>query len=481
MKTWLQGKPAVIIGDPASVFPQQLASFWRRQGLEVAIVTRRWQGPPQLEDGTKILQSFDSESPALRERLSALHEHWLRVERGVNAWERSRYRRAMGPPEHRDYHPSFAGSLVLAVSIPPFVAQLDPAFVFGQEAFSYGLATALCTASPKVLMPWGGDIFRFAETSSIAYAMVRRALHEIDLVVPDGISLAHKVVARFGVPADKVQSVSWGVDRRLFRRASEEERRAFCARHRIDPASLIILNIRRFKPRWGCDLATEAFSRLALEDTRLQFFAIGGQGSEPYVAEARKQISGKSLEHRIRIFDGHMPDVAVQELISVADIFISLVRLNDGRSYSILEGAAAGAMPVLSDLAEYREMERLGFRALFTEKLDASAVVAAVQRAIHDPALRTEIAVANQQYLGEYEDREYNMTRLLHLIASCPVRMGERVRPGISYALTVIDEIIGGRKHLGLLSNLVRLRLGCRHPLRSARSAWRELRMFLHF
>ncbi|MDE2059269.1 MAG: glycosyltransferase family 4 protein [candidate division NC10 bacterium] len=444
-------------------------------------MTRRWQGPLQLEDGTKILQSVDSESPALHERLSALHEHWLRVERGVNAWERSRYRRAMGPPEHRDYHPSFANSLVEAVSIPPFVAQLDPAFIFGQEVFTYGLATALCTAGPKVLMPWGGDVFRFSETSSVAFTMVRRALHGVDLVVPGAVVGAQRVVDRFGVPAEKVYVNSWGIDRTLFRRASEEERRAFCIRHRIDPASLIILNIRRFKPRWGCDLVTEAFSRLALEDATLQFFALGGEGSESFVAEARKRILAKGLARRITILDGHIPDASVRQLVSVADIFTSLVRLNDMGSDSVKEGAAAGATPVVSDIASNREMERLGFRALFTEKLDASAVVAAVQRAIHDPALRAEVAAANQRYLEKYEDNDYNMLRLLDLIASCPVRTEESARAGISYTLAVIDEIIGGRKHLGLLSNLVRLRRGCSHPLNSARSAWRELRMFLHF
>jgi glycosyltransferase involved in cell wall biosynthesis len=231
-------------------------------------------------------------------------------------------------------------------------------------------------------------------------------------------------------------------------------------------------------PRWGWDIALEAFLRLAAEDARLQFFALGGHGSEPYVAEAHKRIRAEGLEHRIRIFDGHIPDRAVQELISVADVFTSLVRLNDMRSSSILEGAAAGATPVLNDLAEYREMERLGFQALFIEQLDVSAVVKAVRRAIQEPSLRTEIAAANQRYLEEHEDNENNMLRLLDLIASCPARTEERARPDISDALTVIDEIIGARKQLGIVSCLSRLRRGCRHPLRSARSAWQDLRVF---
>jgi glycosyltransferase involved in cell wall biosynthesis len=481
MKNWRQGKTALIIGDPAHFGPRRLAAFWRSLGLEVAIVTRRWKGPRQLEDGTKILQSFDSESSSLREQLSSLHKYWLRVEHGVNVWERSRYRRAMGPLEHRDYYPSFANSLVQAASIPQLVAQLDPAFVFGQEAFAYGLATALCTASPKVLMPWGGDIFSFAESSSIGFAMVRRALHGVDLVVPSAVVGARLVEDGFGVPSEKVRAVSWGVDRGLFRKASGEGRRLFCAKHNIDPTSFIILNVRRLMPRWGWNVALEAFIQLAEEDERLKFFALGGPGSEPFVAEARKRISAKGLQRRITIFDGHIPDSAVQELISVTDIFTSLVpvSLNDMRSSSILEGAAAGATPVLSDLAEYREMERLGFRALFAERLETPGVVVALRRAIQEPALRAEIAAANERYLQTHEDRERNQLRLLDLIASLPVRMEGRSRPSISDAMTVIQEIIGTRKHLALLASFLRVRRGCRHPLRSARSAWRDLRVHL--
>ena len=433
-------------------------------------MTRRWQGPPQLEDGTKIFQSFDSESPALRKKLSSLREHWRRFERYVNHSERSRYRRAMGPPEHRDYHPSFVGSFVRAVSIPPFVARLNPAFVFGQDAFAYGLATALCPIHPKVLMPWGGDVFRFAETSSVAFEMVRWSLNSADLVVPGALAGVQHIVKRFGVPADRVHAVSWGIDRTLFRRASEQERRTFCAEHAIAPSSLIITNIRLFMPRWGCDLALEAFLQLAEEDEILRFFAIGGRGdSKPFVAEARKRISAKGLDDRIRIFDGHIPDTAMQQLVSVTDIFTSLVRLNDMGSASILECAAASATPVLSDIPSNREIERLGFRAFFVKTLDASGVSAALRRAINaPPSIRAEMAAANQRYLEVHEDREQNMLRLLDLIADCRVEGIEVGSKDISDVMTVINEIIGARTDLNLLSRLVGFPWACSRHLRSA-------------
>jgi hypothetical protein len=186
------------------------------------------------------------------------------------------------------------------------------------------------------------------------------------------------------------------------------------------------------------------------------------------------------MERRITIFDGQISHESVGKLFSVADVFLSVIRTNDMRSLSILEGAAVGATPVLSDVAEYREMERLGFRALFIERLDAEAVAFAVRRAIHDPGLRAEIAAANRQYLDEHEDGERNMLRLLDLIESCPASMEEHTRQDTHDASAVIAEMIGPQKHLGLKYNLLRLRRGGRHPLRSARFVWRNLQALLH-
>jgi glycosyltransferase involved in cell wall biosynthesis len=444
MREAMARKPVVIIGHPEHFAPRLLAAFWRTLGMDVAIVTRSWDGPAQLPDGTRILQSLSAESAERRDQLNALHGTWERLERDITREEYRRYTEAMGPPEHRDYHPSLADSFIKAMSIPPFVDELDPAFVLGQEVFSYGLATALCSSRPRVLMPWGGDVFRFADTSSVAFAMVRRALQGVDLIVPGAKAGADHIVNRFDVPSHRVSVNRWGFDRTLFRRASDEQRRAFCAASGIDPASLIIVNIRRFKPRWGNDLALEAFLRLAAENPRLAFFAIGGGGSEPFAAEARARIAAEGFEGRIRILDGHVPDETIQQLVSVTDIFTSLVRRNDMGSRSIKEGASTGATPVLSNIASAREMESLGFRGFFVDELSASGVTATLRRAIEaPPALRAEIAAANQRYLDVHEDRQAHLLDMLDRIAEC--RPNVRVVPGATDTLAVIHEILAER------------------------------------
>ena len=65
-------RPAVIIGNPASIFPRHLASLWRSLGLDPVIVTRHWSGERVLPDGTPILASADAESPGQRRAYRAL-------------------------------------------------------------------------------------------------------------------------------------------------------------------------------------------------------------------------------------------------------------------------------------------------------------------------------------------------------------------------------------------------------------------------
>jgi hypothetical protein len=59
----MSSSPAVIIGNPASIFPRHLASLWRSLGLDPVIVTRHWSGERVLPDGTRILASEETESP----------------------------------------------------------------------------------------------------------------------------------------------------------------------------------------------------------------------------------------------------------------------------------------------------------------------------------------------------------------------------------------------------------------------------------
>jgi glycosyltransferase involved in cell wall biosynthesis len=410
--------PAVIIGNPASLFPRHLAALWRSFGLDVRIVTRHWAGERVLPDGTPILASAESESPAERRAYRTLGRLLGAFEARLQGWQRDRYRAAMGSETH--YTPLASPAIVDALSIARFTRALRPQFVCGQEVFAYGLAASLCRGCPRLVMPWGGDVYMYAETTSLAFALVKYALRHVDLVVAGSPLAARHLQSRFGVPPERLHCGGlWALDYERFRRATPDENLRIRSRYGIRPDDLVIMNVRRFFPAWGSDVAFHAFVRFAKEWPAAHFVLLGGAGTEALVATARETLHKEGLTSRFTLFDGDLPLPDCAALMSIADIYVSLMREIDMRPLaSILEAACAGGAPVIGDQPEYRAMEALGFSALFVEPGDRDAAVAALRQYAANPSLRRTVVENNARYLREHEDGVSQAQNLLRKVSA---------------------------------------------------------------
>jgi len=406
----------VLIGPLSTIWLKQMASSWRARGIPTVAVTYRiWDGVRSLPDGTPILSSFEHESSWNKKRLSALNLTLRQIERVAHVVDKKRYTRVMVPAGRDDYI-SLAEPIVFGISISRFVRSLKPRFVYGHEVSTYGLATALCRGFPRILQPWGGDIFERPDASFLMSRIVKYSLRHVDLVCSASMTAVRYAVDHFGVSPSRAQVAPWGFDRRMFCRADDEKRRTICGKYGIDPTAMIFMNARRFRPPWGCDIVLNAFIRFASEWSKSHFLLLGGANSQPYVLEARKRLAGTPLEKRFTFFDGEIPLADCAELMSVADIFTSVVRKHDIGSSGVLQAAAAGGAPILSDHAEYREMVHLGFKALFVDINDENTIITAMRTYAEDESLRRSTAGCNQQYVSRYEDYESQMTKLLELI-----------------------------------------------------------------
>ena len=410
-----EDRPAVLIGPLSTIWLRQLASCWRSRDIPTVAVTYKRHGVHSLPDGTPVLSSFEHESNWNKKQLNALNLTLRQIERLAHVVEKKRYSRMMMPAGRNDYI-SLAEPIVRGISISRLVRSLKPRFVYGHEVSTYGLATALCHGFPRILQPWGGDICERADASFLMSRIVKYSLQHVDLVCPGSITAARRVVDHFGVSPSRAHAVSWGVDRHMFYRADNERRQMICTKYGIDPTAMIFMNARRFKPPWGCDIVLNVFIRFAGEWAGSHFILLGGANSEPYVLEARRRLAGTPLEKRFTFFDGEIPLADCAELMSVSDVFTSVVRKHDIGSSGVRQAAGAGGAPILSDHSEYREMANLGFKALFIDINDEDTILAAMRTYAEDTNLRRFTAECNQQYISQYEDYERQMTKLLELI-----------------------------------------------------------------
>lgn len=407
--------PAVMLSTAGSIFPAILADAWRKRGLQVVVVTCGERGnwlPPDVA----VVRSGKLVRPWSRWGWRAVRPALLPLERLLARLGRDRFRRRTGkdapdPWEWQVLQPGIASGPLARTAL----AQ-RPRFVFGQEAAAYGLATARCRGVPRILFPWGSDVFNTAESWPGAYWMIRRALRGVDLVVPSSTTAAQYLVRRFGLPESKVKAVSWGINLAEHARAGAAERSRLCAKWDVDPAAVIVQNCRRFMPHWGCFTALEAFLRLAVEVEHVHFVVFGGEAAQPHLAEARRRIAAAGKAARFTLLDRELKFDEFRELASISDIFTSLVPRGDMRSSSVLQLAAAGAAPVIGDVGEYRLMAEDGFSAAFPCATSADQALDAVRRLVRDPQLRADFAARNAEYLRIHENRETQMDALLSLI-----------------------------------------------------------------
>lgn len=413
--------PAVMLCNPTSIFPVQLAAYWRSKGMDVVFVTDRPDAPPFMPDGTRVVQSRDYETPLMRKLTRRLMCPVLyRLEKTVPRFKK-RFTRITGVSAETElWMPYFMNAVTSAWPTARAALAQRPCFVFGHEVTSYGPATALCRGVPKILFPWGGDVFTYSESSPYHFALAKLSLRAADLVVPGSTAAARHIPERFGVPAEKVRAVGWGVDRQQFVRADAARREALCAKWGIDPGATIFLNSRRFRPVWGAFVALEAFMRLAAEEPATHFILFGGLYTEEFTREARTRLEAESLLHRFTLLEGDAPLEVCSELMSISDAFVSLLGRGDMRSSSVLQAAAAGGVPIISDLPEYRDMEREGFAALFVRPDSVEEVLAALRFCLSNRAEARELTARNDAYIAAHEDFQKQMDKMLALIdAAC--------------------------------------------------------------
>jgi len=350
--------PAVQLSAANSIFPFQLARFWQSHNLETVLVTR----DTNHELGARHQDTTVVESTAYRRGLDRLlsrgsvRRALLRMEQLAVAPFRVGYHRRTGRPTSEGWAPHFVRHLLDAPATARAARSFRPRFVFGHEVTSYGPATAICRGIPRILFPWGGDVFLYAETSPFVRTLVQKSLRSVDLVLPSSTTAAHHIRQRFGVHEDVVHPLSCGIDRTLFQRAGAADRESLLADLGIPADRHIILNCRQFSPVWGCFEALDSFLSLARSEPTTHFVLLAGVGVEAHIAKARKRIAAEDLGHRFTVLDGRVPLERVAELMSAADVFTSLMRLGDMRSASVLQAAASGGVPVISDSPEHREM-----------------------------------------------------------------------------------------------------------------------------
>jgi glycosyltransferase involved in cell wall biosynthesis len=305
------------------------------------------------------------------------------------------------------------------------VERLQPRVVMAHEVHTHGVAAMFCRNTTRVLMPWGSDIFTAVETSSIMFRLVRRALQQADLILPASTVAAEYIISRFHINPAKVRGISWGIKLNLFRQPTAIKKQEFRAALGLPKESILVTNARRFQPMWNSEAVLKGFIKCAGADSRLHFVLISGLLAEQHIAETKEALRQQGCLARFTIFDD-VPIEKYRDILAASDIFTSLSPRFDMRSSSILQGAACGAIPIISEAEEFRRIERNGFRARFVPAADAEVLAEAILSVSQSLASMQEWVEENQRYLLVHEDKDKQHDKILEHIREAVKRRQQK-------------------------------------------------------
>ncbi len=273
------------------------------------------------------------------------------------------------------------------------LAAFAPDLVDAHYVPNYGLMAALAGRRPLSIAAWGSDLLLAARRDPWQRARARFALSRADLVLCDAEMLAAAARAA-GAPAARVRALPWGVDRARFRPGAERERG-------------LMLSTRMHEPVYDLETVIEgaAIVLAARPDAAL---VLAGDGSR---RRALEQLAAARLPAGRYRFLGVLAPAELARWLARAELYVSASR-SDSTSQSLLEAMAAGALPVVSDLAGNREWLGDGEGGRLFAPGEGAALARAVEAALADPAWAEAARARNASVIAARGDWHVNLARI---------------------------------------------------------------------
>jgi glycosyltransferase involved in cell wall biosynthesis len=275
-----------------------------------------------------------------------------------------------------------------------------------------GITAALAApALPLVVSLHGSDVY-VAETVGPARRAARFTFRRAGFVTACSDDLAGRAI-RLGALPSRLETVPYGVDVDRFR-PEPSAREALRNELGVTPGVPIVFAAGRLVRKKGFEYLIEAFERVPRG-----VLALAGEGSLGDELRARAAAAG--VADRVR-FLGNLPQDRVASWLAAADVVVvPSVRDDagnvDGLPNVVLEALAAGTPLVTTAAGGIGAVVTPDRTAFVVPERDASAIAAALQRAIDDPDAARRIGAAGRTLVEQEFGWERAARRFEHAYA----------------------------------------------------------------
>ena len=277
------------------------------------------------------------------------------------------------------------------------VRSLSPDIVHAHYATSAGLCAWVCDFHPWIVTAHGTDV-TLGVKSILWRALLRELFRKADCVNPvsDGL---RRMVLGLGVPENKIETLSLGIDTNAFRFAKgvASER----------PTALKFVCTRRFEPVYDHATLVRGLALLKARGIPFHLTLLGdgiGRG------ELERLIEDLGMTHQVS-FLGPVLNSKLPDELAKHDIYLS-ASTRDGTSLSLLEAMAVGLYPIVSDIDANAEWIIHGQNGLLHGTANPQSLADCVVSFAESFARANDVLLHNRRLVVNKGDRTRNMEQL---------------------------------------------------------------------
>jgi L-malate glycosyltransferase len=270
-------------------------------------------------------------------------------------------------------------------NIRRLIRKIKPDIIHAHQFGAHALYAWFAGVSPLVISAWGSDVLVKPKRSPFIRWLVKFLISKAALITSDSAQVTSELIA-YGAKPEQILTFLFGIDRRLYEKLARTAKSQEC---------LIICSPRLHEPLYNIKEIIKAFQQVSSEFPKIELWLLGN-GS--LTAELQQYVAQNQLAAGIR-FWGRVSPSDFSQRLAESDLVVSIPS-SDGTPVSMLEGMAAGCLPILSDLPVYRDWVNDGINGLIVKR-DFTDLAAALRRGIMDQDLRLLAAAINRKLIQE--------------------------------------------------------------------------------
>ena len=249
---------------------------------------------------------------------------------------------------------------------------IQPDVVHAHYLVGHGWQATLSGFHPRVVTPWGSDLFVDPERSARARIWNRVTLRSADVVTVNSAHMLDSAVSA-GARPDRVHEIQFGVDVGLFKPGDVDRD----LRRRLGLADgPLVFSMRALRPIYRHETILLAIA--AVPEATL---VMTGRNAAPeYRRQIDRAVEDLRLTERVVILED-ISDDDLRSLLRAAAMVVS-IPASDGTPGSVLEALASGCPTIVSDLPTLREILGASHGDLLVPGWDADQVAAAMRRIV---------------------------------------------------------------------------------------------------